>query len=129
MKLSVKLYRTTTIPTAELLAAADLPLDSEGSPEGLMRALREKFGPFPPRFEIFPPGDVACSKAVIGMQVMGFDILEANVPMAGLVMSDPCSTQDVDRVDGAIESELNRLGIATGFDGYEWRQAYKVKGN
>jgi hypothetical protein len=128
MKLTVSLYRVTTIRTAELLAAAGLEQDSNiNSP--WMSLIKDAFKPFPPRFKIFYPADPKAAKTVVGVEAMSFDITEVNVPMAGLVTADPMSPQDVDRLDGGIESELNRMGISTGFERYEWRIAYEVKGN
>lgn len=129
MKIIVKLYRTTTVPTSEVLAAAGMDPDTEGPSAPVMHALREKYGPFPPRFEFFLPADTSVIKTVIGMETMSFDVPEANLPKAGLVLADPMTSQDIDRVDGAIESELGRMGISTNFEGYEWRLAFRTKGN
>lgn len=139
MKLIVKLYRVTTVQTAELIAAAGL--DPEKSLElgasnpvpftsqKLAVRIKEQYGNHPPRFKIFYPTELFMNKTTVGIEVMGFNILAAETPHAGLVLADPMNPQDIDRVDGAIESELNRLGIGTDFEGYEWRQSYEVKGN
>lgn len=129
MKLIVSLYRVTTIRTAELLAAIGKEPETDMSGDELLAQVKAKYKPFPPRFRIFYPPDTTVNKTVVGMEALSFDIRDADVPQAGLVMVDPMSSQDVDRVDGAIESELNRLGIGTDFCGYEWRVAFSLKGN
>lgn len=137
MKLIVKLYRVTTIPTAELIAVAGVDPEqalASGNPmpftsQKLAAKIKEKFGSHPPRFKIFYPNELFVNKTTVGVEVMSFNILSAETPHAGLVLSDPLCPQDIDRVDGAIESELSRLGLGTDFEGYEWRQNYEVKGN
>lgn len=129
MKLIAKLYRVTTIRTAELLAVLGKDPDCDGTSAELAAKIRERFGRSTPRFNIFYPSDLAVPKTVVGMEAMSFDVREANVPMAGIVMADPLRQQDVDRIDGAIEAELNRMGIWTEFIGFEWRMAYEIEGN
>jgi hypothetical protein len=125
MKITAKLYRVTTIRTAELLAAVGLDSDIQISPAELSMKVRQEYGPLAPRFQFW----ISESKTVCGIEAIAFDLQDVNVPMAGLVMVDPLISQDVDRTDGAIESELNRMNIGTDFFGYEWRIAYEVKGN
>lgn len=129
MKVTCKMFRCTTIRTAELMAAAGFDGDEQIAIDLLMKAVREKFRPFSPRFKIFFPSDVATTKTVVGIEAMVFDIPEANVPMAGLVMMEPGSPEDTARADGALESELNRMGIGTDLDDREWRMSYELKGN
>lgn len=129
MKLSVKLYRVTTIRSDELLAAAGFdPAATAPSTAQLSAAIKEKFNPLANRFRFFFSTFVG-QKIVVGMEAMSFDITQAEIPQAGLVMTDPMSPQDVDRIDGAMESELNRMGIGADFENYEWRVAYDTKGN
>lgn len=131
MKLTVNLYRVTTIPTSELIAAAQLnpeEIDITEQSEQVARKLREEFYPHSPRFKVF--WETATSaKIVVGMQAMAFDVRQAEVPQAGTVFSDPMDPRDVARIDGALEGELNRMNISTEFEGYEWRLSYQVKGN
>jgi len=125
MKLIAKLFRVTTIRTAELIAAVGKdPLDEISGPE-LALLVRQKFRPLAPRFQFWTSG----SKTIVGIEVMSFDIQDANFPMAGLVQVDPIAPHEIDRVDGALESELNRMGCGTDFDGYEYRMSYELKGN
>ena len=130
MKITGKLYRTTTIRTAELIAAVGKDPETEMTGAELAALVKAKFGPLPPRFTIFYPGDTRFSKSlVVGLECMVFDVQEVKTPMAGLVMADPMKPQDIDRVDGAIESELNRFGIWTDFSNYDFRFSYECKGN
>ena len=129
MKLIVKMYRVTTVRTDELIAAAGYDPDSITNTEKLISVMREKFAPFAPRFKIFYPAEIDALTTVAGMEAMSFDVSEAEHPRAGLVLVDPMDPNDVARTDGALESELNRIGVGTDFVGYEWRLAYEVKGN
>ena len=129
MKLMTTLYRVTTIRTAELIAAVGKDPDTEITGSELNQLVKEKFGPLAPRFRIFVPPDSSVTKTIVGCEAMCFDVPEANVPMAGLVMVDPMEPKDVDRIDGAIESELNRLGLGTEWQGYEWRFYFRTLGN
>lgn len=130
MKLTVKVYRVTYIPGDELLAAAGFDPSAPNTPghAQLMAAIKEKFSPLANRFKIFFNTFVS-QKLVVGMEAMSFDIQQPETPQAGLVMTDPMLPQDVDRIDGALESELNRMGIGADFENYEWRVAYETKGN
>ena len=130
MKLTGKLYRATTIRTAELVAACGKDSETEMSGAELAALVKSQYGPLTPRFTIFYPGDTRFSKTlVVGLEIMCFDVQEVKTPMAGLVMADPMKPQDVDRADGAIESELNRLGIWTDFASYDYKFSYEIKGN
>lgn len=129
MLLTVKLYRVTTIRTAELLAGAGLDVDKAMDGPELLAIIKQKYKPMAQRFKIFAPPDTTVSKTVVGMEAIAFDIPNANVAMSGLVYADPMTPEDIARLDGAIESELNRLNCGTDFKGYEWRCAYEVKGN
>lgn len=142
MKLTIKLYRVTTIPTEWLTSIVGLPKDAQTP--AIDAKIREEFYPFAPRFCIFygatftdqasrdalPPEVVeTASKTVIGIEAMSFDISDFNVPFAGLISADPIDPVDVARIDGALESEMSRMGIATEFENYEWRTMAESKGN
>jgi len=130
MKLKVKLYRVVTIPTADLVEIVGGAPENFKDPIGMLStAVNEKFRPMAPRFKIFYPVSLTISKTVIGMEAMSFDVTQAEIPQAGLVMTDPMLPQDVDRIDGALEGELNRMGLGADFEGYEWRIAFETKGN
>ena len=129
MKLIVKLYRVTTIRTAELMAGCGLDPEKVIDGAALLTAVKNKFKPLAPRFHIFAPPDTTVKKTVVGTEAISFDVLEADAPMAGLVYADPMKPEDIARIDGSIESELNRLNCSTDFIGYEWRCAYTVIGN
>lgn len=130
MKMTVKLYRVTSIFTKDLVEVVGGQPESFKDPIGrLSEALREKFSPMSPRFKIFFPASLNQIKTNVGMEAMSFNIQDASTPQAGLVMADPMLPQDVDRLDGALEGELNRMGLGADFENYEWRVAYETKGN
>lgn len=128
MKLSVRLYRVAKVPTNHLLAAAGL---EEGSTaDELRNTIMDKFGPLAYRFKIFYDGSSAMGRmTIVGMESMGFDIVDPKIPQAGLVDHDPLNPTDVHRADGALHSELTRIGVFTEIDEFEWRCVYEVKGN
>jgi len=127
MKLTVKLYRVTTIHSDELIAAAGFdPSGQSATVTQVHAAIKEKYSPLANRFRIFFNDT---TRAVVGIEAMSFDIQQADMPQSGMVMTDPMNPQDVDRLDGALESELNRLGLGADFENYEWRMSFEIKGN
>jgi len=128
MKLTVKIYRVTTIRTKDLIGAAEGDNEKEYSAAQVREIVKKKFYPQPSLFKIFYNSS-EMTKTLVGTECMAFDITEANVPMAGISTLDPITPRDIDRLDGAVESELNRMGIYTDFEGYEWRATYEVFGN
>ena len=146
MKLTIKLYRVVTVPTEWLNSVVGLGKDAETAK--IDAKIREEFYPFAPRFRIFygttltkqaskealenaVPSEVleAASKTVIGIEAMSFDVSDFNVPFAGLISADPIDPVDVARIDGALESEMGRMGIATEFEKFEWRTFAEARGN
>ena len=123
-KVTVRLYRVTTIPTAELIAAVGGDPKQDVPTPILDKNVREKFKYFNPGFKIFYSTTV---KTVVGMEAMIFDISTPSVAMAGLISSDPLDPIDVARIEGALEGELNRMRIGTDFQNYEWRFEYEWK--
>lgn len=153
MKLTATLYRTTHVNTKDLITIAGFDVkvgvsvavaDSKGiygqscylMPDGnplvekrLRDALRDKFAPFANRFKIFFPPVLQAQRTLVGMEAMAFDVLEAGQPQLGLVHFDPVETEDVHRMDGALQSELNRMGLGAEYEDFDWRMAYDLKGN
>ena len=122
MKLIVSLYRTVDFGADWL--KANLPIEA-GVSKPLDEALRERFGPQAPRFRIWK----TARKATAGIEVMTFDVDKCDTPQAGLVMADPRDSLEVARVDGALRSELERLGIPVDAENIQWRLNYETKGN
>ena len=118
--MKVGLYRVASIPTEHLYGAVGA---AEGTTsEKAEAALRQRFGPhLPPGLKIFWND----RRTVVGVEVMNFSLTHAAVPMAGLAQADPISPTAINRVDGALESELKRWGIWTKPEDYEWRMAYE----
>jgi len=145
MKLTVSLYRSTTVPTKDLITIAGLEVkdsvDGEGEPcfvlndgrplteRALNTSLREQYAPLAPRFRIFYPTNLTSKYTTLGIEVMSFDLTEAQIPKAGIVYADPINPQDIERVDGALESELGRLGLNVPEEEFDWKMAYETKGN
>jgi len=127
MKITIKLYRVTTVPTEALAVAAGLSHETV-DPQRIETALRDKYSPLAPRLVIFWHS-FTTSKTAVGMEALAFSLAEAKVPCAGLAQVDPMESVDVNRMDGALEGELNRMGIYTEFENMEWRCSYDIQGN
>ena len=132
MKLKVTILRCAAVPTDHLL----VDVSGENNP---VEAFKDRYRPFAPRLLIFwPPQhpvyedggpEIHKGKTTVGIECMTFDVSDANVPMAGIVLADPLRGEDVARVDGALLSELERLGTPIDDDQIEWKTYYEVKGN
>jgi hypothetical protein len=120
MKLIVSLYRTVDFGADWL--KANLPVESSKT---LEEAIRDRFGPPAPRFRIWKTS----RKATAGIEVMTFDVDKCDTPQAGLVLADPMDELEVARIDGALRSELERLGIPMDAENIQWRLNYETKGN
>ena len=125
-KATIKIYRTARVPTEILKGAAGL--DRDANPGVAHDQLVQRYAPFAPRLRIFWPstqGDVGMT--IVGMEAQAFSV-EADdiVPRAGLVNCDPVRPEDVSQIDGALHSELERMGVYTTVDDYEWRAWYEV---
>lgn len=122
MKVIATLFRVSPFPTANLIA--NIP---KGDPSDLMGRITTRFGPLAPRFKIFVQDN---KKSYAGMEVMSFDVKAENLPHAALVLADPISPEEINRVDGGLRSEMERLGIdQSRFDDHHWRMEVQVKGN
>lgn len=120
MKLLVALYRTVDFPSAWLTANINAV-----SGVSLQSSLAQRFGPFAPRMKFFE----SSAKTTAGIEVMSFDVEAGETPQAGVVMADPIDPVEINRVDGALRSELERMGIPMDADNFQWRIYYQTKGN
>jgi hypothetical protein len=127
MKINVRLYRVTSVPAERVKAVAGLAADA--TPGDAMAAIMDEFGPMTPRLKFFWADDADFRTVVVGIEVMGFDLLAPKVPQAGLVFHDPLVREEILMADGALNGELSRIGVYTETDKYEWRVAYEVRGN
>jgi hypothetical protein len=130
MKLIVALYRTVDFGADWLTANVENVQSWQGGAEfsdntTLEQKLRIRFGPSAPRFKIWR----TAKKATAGIEVMNFDVDDCDTPQAGLVMADPMDSREVSMVDGALRSELERLGIPMDAENIQWRIYYQTKGN
>lgn len=131
MKLIASLYRTVTVPTSNLIAAAQIDEPSgdintiPGGVDQISAALKDEFYPFAPRFKLF----WGPRMTLAGIEAMSFNIEDKDRVPTGIVTADPMKSSDVERIDGALESELGRLGITIDPDEIAWRMHYEVKGN
>jgi hypothetical protein len=109
---------------------ADMTDEERPSAALVAQRLRDDFAPFAPRVRIFwVSDDLSVAHTLVGIEVMSFTLPEVNLPQAGVVQWDPMSPDDLARADGALQSELDRIGIPTDHDKYEWRCSYNARGN
>jgi hypothetical protein len=128
MKWKVTIYRATTIRTSDLISVVNGPADKPLTSVEIRELVKAEFYPQPPGFKIFyAPSDI--TKTTVGFEAMCFDIVEEAVPMAALVSLDPMDPQDVARMEGAVEGELNRMGLSTNYEGYNWYAVAEKTGN
>jgi hypothetical protein len=121
---NVKLLRVAKVPTTHLWAAAGL--DPSDNIDQAREELKKRYAPFPPRLVIFWQA-IHAAFTVVGIEVMSFAVgAEDQVPRAGVVSCDPARAQDVHEADGALQSELERIGIPTYTREYEWRAWYEI---
>jgi hypothetical protein len=124
-KATLRLYRAISVPTEHLFATVGL--DRTALVEKANEAIHKDFAPFSPRFRIFWPSQ-GYDITVVGIDVMSFCIESADrTPRAGLVTCDPMVPSDVHEADGALQAELQRLGIWTETKNYEWRAWYEIE--
>lgn len=141
MKLKVKIFRTVPVRVGDLLSQAGLDYERDSAlpmPE-VIRRFKEALGPLHPRLEVFWPraetlGEAICYRAQAGMEAITFDILDVKIeglatPIEGLVHTDPMDSREIDRLDGTLEGELNRIGVSTNYENYGYRCTYSVSGN
>lgn len=124
MRHTVRLVRTCAIPTEYLKGAVGARLEAKEAE--VLAQIKDQFGPLAPRVRFFVP-EAGPSLATI--EVMSFDIKATGVPFAGLVNSDPIDTAEIHRVDGALQSELNRMGIVANTKDFGWRSFVTIDGN
>jgi len=124
MKATLRLYRAVPIKTEHLMAVAGL---EKTAPVAVANdSLHKKFAPFTPRFKVFWPSE-GYDITVVGLEVMSFCVEDTDrVPRAGIVTCDPMRPSDVHETDGALQAELQRLGIWTETKHYEWRAWYEL---
>jgi len=134
MKLKVQLMRTVMIPTQELAWAL---FGHDLKPVGRIECeeqLRKKFGPAANGIRFFWNfSDLSAlpNQTVVGIEIMSFDISQADLPHEGLIEADFLNKSEVLRREGALLSELERIGIylMMAENPFDWRVVYGVEGN
>lgn len=140
MKLKVKIFRTVLVRIGDLLSQAGIDYNQIDMPMSeVIRRFRAEMGPLHPLLEVFWPraetlGEALNFRAQAGMEALTFDVLDVKIdgqaaPLQGMVNTDPMDPTAVAHLDGALEGELNRIGVSTNFEGYEWRCTYRIDGN
>jgi hypothetical protein len=121
VKATIRLLRVAKIPTSHLLSSAGLEV---GAPISQAKeALKQQYAPFAPGLSIFWQEH---SVTLVGMEVMAYSVDANQIPCAGIISGDPCIAEDVHRADGALQCELQRIGIWSQITEYEWRVQYET---
>lgn len=124
MKLKIKFYRTAKIPAKFIVAAVGAEPDA--TPEIIVDKLMRSFKPLAPGIVLYHEGN----KYIVAKEVMAFDLRQTNTPFAPTVVNcDPGKPEDIHRTDGALQSELARMGIMSEPKDYEWRSIVLPDGN
>lgn len=134
MKLQVKLYRTVQIPTQELVWNM---FKDEAKPvrrEELDIFFGQKFSPVVKSIKFFwnfSHTKQLPEQMVVGIEVMSFDIRKAEINQQGLIETDFLDREEVLRREGALLSELERIGIFLMSAGnpFSWSVYYSTEGN
>lgn len=138
MNLNAQLVRSVQINTQELVwsiwgqAASRIGLLVSEKECDL--AWKEKYGPVASKMRIFwnfRQLDLLPKTTTIGTVVMSFKLDKAEQPQAGSIEADFLSREEVLRQEGALLSELERMGlfVITNEDPFEWKLAYSLSGN
>lgn len=134
MKVEVKLLRTVQVSPQEMVWNL---FGDESRPVQRIecqQALIQKFGP-PAKgihfFWNFNHTKKLMYDMTVGIEVMGFDIQDADKLQQGLIEADFLNRDEVLRREGALLSELERIGIFLigQEDPFSWRVFYTTKGN
>lgn len=122
MKLKVRICRAAKVPTGFLKGCVGAEMDA--LPDQVYAKILENFAPLAPGFDFY----IESSKSLVTKEVMAFNIQAKNTPFAcGMSTADMLDPIEIARVDGAIESELNRMGISSTPGDYEYRVLYEVE--
>lgn len=139
MILKVQLVRAVHVKAEQLLAIANLnpsertafeslPNESLKAQE-LDRKIREIYGPMAIGFKLYWPGGVGYPHAIATMQMTSFEVKEPNVPQATLATVDALNEKETLLADGALASELSRIGAFVDPKEIRWRIVYQTVGN
>ena len=139
MILKVQLVRAIKVKAEQLVAIANFTPAEKSQFDSLTssdphraqdvdRKIRDTFGPMAIGFKIYWPGTTEqCATAT--MEVTTFEVKEPNVPQAGLLTVDALSEKVILLTDGALVSELSRIGVFVDAKDINWRIVYQTAGN
>jgi len=139
MILKVQLLRAVRVKAEELRMIANLGPqeesrlrelgDERSKAHEIERRIKEVYGPMAPRFKVYWPGSAIQGAAYATMEVASFEVKDPNVPQAGLSTVDAMNEKEILLADGALLSELSRIGVFVDGKDITWRLLYDVRGN
>lgn len=137
MRITVRVCRAAKVKMEHLRAAAGMdPRAPATTSARLLEALMDRYGPLAPTFRLLMPAQLPPDSqpgeehqhAVATMEAMAFDELhEPGQSRCGLIEHEPLDSAEVHRLDGALESELGRIGIPAEAEYFQWRSWYEVR--
>ena len=137
--MKVQLVRAVHVKTEQLMAIANLTAAEKANLESLPseelkaleidRKIRDAYGPMAIRFKLYWPGGSGYPVAIATMEMASFEIKEPNVPKAGMMTVDALSEKETLLTDGALASELSRIGVFVDAKDISWRIVYQTAGN
>jgi hypothetical protein len=134
VRITVRVCRAAKVKMDHLRASAGV--DPRASSARTLEALMERYGPMAPTFRLLPPAPVPHDSqpsdenpfAIATMEAMSFDeICEPNQARCGQVEHEPLNSNEIHRLDGALESELGRIGIPAEAEYFQWRSWYEIR--
>lgn len=139
MILKVQLVRAVNVKAEQLTAIANLTAaemnriqtlpNEELKAQEVDRKIKEIYGPMALRFRLYWPGGMGYVHAIATSEVAAFEVKDPNVPQAGLMTVDALNERETLLTDGALVSELSRIGIYVDAKDIEWRIVYQTNGN
>ena len=139
MILKVQLVRAIRVKAEQLMAIANLTPAEKASLESMPtetlkateidRKIREIYGPMAIGFKLYWPGGSSYPHAVATMEVALFEVKDPNVPHAGMMTVDALGEKQTLLTDGALASELCRIGVFVDAKEIDWRMVYQTLGN
>lgn len=136
MKVTTEILRCTKVKTSELIGILDISEEESKSMtvSKINSIILEQFGPLADSFKILwtPDQDLDQAYTLCGIGVMKFETLNSNEVMPQVKIHhyiEDINPENLTRVDGALFSELNRLGIYTDIKRYSLKAITTVEGN
>lgn len=134
MKVSVEILRTVKVPVSDVYVILGLPFDEVLPAKDLKFKLSEAFGPLANNFKFLwesnEPNPNHSTLVGMGLFKFDMDVDHPIAPSSRLFHNmDDLNPEVINRIDGALFSELTRLGIYTEPKSYSFKSILTVTGD